>query len=152
LEVSPEASSQSGVATLASGSSSVSIPIVDTREAVTTVLIKSGNTLAIGGLMRQDVSDKYTKVPIMGDLPGIGAMFRSKSLTKTKRDLLIFLTPTIIAADAQTGYERHINGILPEELYTNDKFLPNDNAKPNVGGLKGLIPFQKQSTQNFGSK
>lgn len=129
LEVAPEASSRSGVAKLASGTSSVDIPIIDTRTAVTTVLIKSGNTLAIGGLMRQDTSDSYTKVPLMGDIPGVGAFFRSKSLSKKKRDLLIFLTPTIVGAEAQTGYEKYYGGLPSEEAYANDKWMPRDNAK-----------------------
>ena len=143
LEVAPEASSQSGVATLASGGSSVEIPIIDARQTLTTVLIKSGNTLAIGGLMRQDTSDNYTKVPVMGDIPGIGALFRSKSLNKRKRDLLIFLTPTIVLPDSKTGYEEYYDGMPPEELYTNDRFLPKDNAKPKSQNLKGLVPFSK---------
>ena len=78
------------------------------------LLIKSGNTLAIGGLMRVDVSDNYTKVPLMGDAPLLGPLFRNKSLSKTKRDLLIFLTPTIVHPDQQTGYEKYANG-LPNE-------------------------------------
>src|ERR1041384_1584702 len=62
LEVSPEASSSSENASLKSGvGNEVNIPIINTRVATTTVLIKSGNTLAIGGLMRQDSSDTYTK-------------------------------------------------------------------------------------------
>lgn len=131
LEVSPEASSSSENATLESGGgSSVEIPIINTRTATTTVLIKSGNTLAIGGLMRQDVSDRYTKVPIVGDLPLIGALFRSKSLDKSKRDLLIFLTPTIVKPENQTGYEKFVDGFPKEEVYTNDKWMPRDNAKP----------------------
>lgn len=131
LEVTPEASSSTENASLTSGTgNSVSIPIINTRTATTTVLVKSGNTLAIGGLMRQDVSDSYTKVPLFGDLPGLGALFRSKSLNKTKRDLLIFLTPTIIGPDAQTGYEKYVNGFAPRQLYTNDKWLPKDNAMP----------------------
>jgi len=129
LEVAPEASSRSGVATLSSGSSSVQIPIIDVRTTATTVLIKSGNTLAIGGLMRQDVSDSYTKVPLMGDIPGVGRLFRSKSLNKKKRDLLIFLTPTIVGPEAQTGYEKYYEGLPSEEVYANDKWMPRDNAK-----------------------
>lgn len=131
LEVAPEASSSSENSTLQSGGgSAVLIPIINTRTATTTVLIKSGNTLAIGGLMRQDSSDSYSKIPVLGDIPGMGPMFRSKSLSKTKRDLLIFLTPTIIAPDAQTGYEGSVNGINGPEVFANDKWMPRDNAKP----------------------
>ncbi len=131
LEVQPEASSSTESATLQSGGgSAVEIPIVNTRTASTTVLIKSGHTLAIGGLMRTDVDDRYTKVPLLGDVPGLGRLFRSKSLNKSKRDLLIFLTPTIIGPDQQTGYETQIGGMVPEEVYANDKWMPGDNAKP----------------------
>lgn len=164
LEVTPEASSSTENATLQSGGgSSVQIPIINTRSASTVVLIKSGNTLAIGGLMRTDVSDRYTKVPLMGDLPGIGAFFRSKSLDKSKRDLLIFLTPTIVGPEAGTGYEQYYNGMPPQEVYTNDKWMPGDNAHPRnflKGAAKG--PEQRRrsdsgaatsaATKNFTSK
>jgi type IV pilus assembly protein PilQ len=157
LEVTPEASSSTESTTLQSGGgSAVQIPIINTRTATTTVLIKSGNTLAIGGLMRQDVSDTYTKVPLMGDIPGLGAFFRSKSLSKTKRDLLIFLTPTIVNPDAQTGYEKYVNGLPNEQVYTNDKWMPKDNAKPKTRSLMdALVPSSASPngpTQNFGPR
>ncbi len=150
LEVTPEASSSTENATLQSGGgSAVQIPIINTRTATTTVLIKSGNTLAIGGLMRQDTSDSYTKVPLMGDAPLIGPLFRSKSLSKTKRDLLIFLTPTIVRPESQTGYEKYVNGYPNKEVYANDKWMPKDNAK-----ARNLIgkPNNPGVDQNFGPK
>lgn len=157
LEVAPEASSFNESATLQSGGgSSVQIPIINTRTANTTVLIKSGNTLAIGGLMRQDVSDRYTKVPIMGDLPVLGPFFRSKSLDKSKRDLLIFLTPTIVKPDQQTGYEKFVDGFPKEEVYTTDKWMPRDNAKPR--DIKVVMPprtvdvASEPPQQNFAPK
>jgi len=137
LEVTPEASTQTGTADLSSGGSTVQIPIIDTRTATTTVLIKSGNTLVIGGLMRSDIIDRYTKVPIAGDIPGVGAFFRSKSLSKLKQNLLIFVTPTIVKPESQTGYEQYYSGFPQEELYTNDKWMPRDNAKPN---WRNLVP------------
>jgi type IV pilus assembly protein PilQ len=156
LEVTPEASSSTENATLQSGGgSSVQIPIINTRTATTTVLIKSGNTLAIGGLMRQDVSDNYSKVPVMGDMPVLGPLFRSKSLSKTKRDLLIFLTPTIVRGDSQTtGYEKYANGLPKQEVYTNDKWLPKDNAKPKMRSLVDAVSPNpaKPPVQNFGPK
>jgi type IV pilus assembly protein PilQ len=131
LEVSPEASSSSENATLTSGEgNAVQIPIINTRTATTTVLIKSGHTLAIGGLMRKEISDKYTKVPIMGDFPLLGAFFRSKSLEISKRDLLIFLTPTIVGPESKTGYEAFFDGLPAEEVFTRDKWMPGDGAKP----------------------
>ncbi len=156
LEVAPEASSSTENATLQSGGgTSVEIPIINTRTATTTVLIKSGNTLAIGGLMRLDNSEDYTKVPLMGDAPLIGAFFRSKSLNKTKRDLLIFVTPTIVRGDSQTtGYEKFITGLPDKQVYTNDKWMPRDNAKARKAfGLVGAPAVDDTSVQqNFGPK
>lgn len=154
LEVTPEASSSTENATLQSGGgSAVLIPIINTRTATTTVLIKSGNTLAIGGLMRQDSSDNYTKVPLMGDAPLIGRLFRSKSLSKTKRDLLIFLTPTIVGPESQTGYEKYVTGLPNKEVYTNDKWMPKDNAKGRkLFGLIGNADHNPPPPQNFGPK
>jgi type IV pilus assembly protein PilQ len=152
LEVTPEASSSTENATLQSGGgSAVQIPIINTRTATTTVLIKSGNTLAIGGLMRLDVGDSFTKVPLIGDAPLLGPLFRSKSLSKTKRDLLIFLTPTIVGPQSQTGYEKYVNGFPRKEVYTNDKWMPRDNAQPKVRGLvDAVVPSPKAPDTNFG--
>jgi type IV pilus assembly protein PilQ len=154
LDVTPQASSSTENATLQSGGgNAVSIPIINVRTATTTVLIKSGNTLAIGGLMRLDTSDSYTKVPLMGDAPLVGQFFRSKSLSKTKRDLLIFLTPTIVRPEAQTGYEKFANGLPKREVYTNDKWMPKDNAKARtMFGLFSHSTEDSSDTQNFGPK
>ena len=160
LEVTPEASSQNGFATLGSGGgSSVQIPIVDSRNAKTVVLIKSGHTLAIGGMTRQDTSDTYTKVPIMGDIPGLGALFRSKSLSKLKRDLYIFLTPTIIRASDQVLASQAITEPPVEEVFTNDRWMPRDTARPSnpsTSKRNNYTIMQLSSTnapsQNFGPK
>ncbi|MGD1017852.1 MAG: secretin N-terminal domain-containing protein [Verrucomicrobiia bacterium] len=161
LDVQPEASSSSQNATLQSGGgNSVSIPIIQTRTAQTTVLIKSGNTLAIGGLMRVDVSDNYSKVPLMGDAPVLGPLFRNKSLSKTKRDLLIFLTPTIVHPDQQTGYEKYANGLPNEQVFTNGKWMPKDNSEARsffglrgyAGQSDGVTTNTVEPTRNFGSK
>ena len=164
LDVNPQVSSSTAVKKFQTGTSTFDIPIIETREATTTVLIKSGNTLAIGGLMRTDASDTYTKVPLMGDIPGLGALFRSKSLDKLKRNLLIFLTPTIVTADAKTGiastgYEQYSNGVPNEEVYVNDKWLPKDNAHPRKifkdrKATDEPAPTEpaRQSNQNFGPK
>jgi type IV pilus assembly protein PilQ len=150
LDVTPTASSQGDNVPLSSGGgNTVNIPIINTRTATTTVLIKSGNTLAIGGLMRVDVTDNYTKVPLIGDAPVLGPLFRSKSLTKTKRDLLIFLTPTIVGPEGQTGYEKYVNGLPKREVYTDDKWMPHDDAKARHVPFIGS-PTKNPPDQNFG--
>ena len=72
-------------------------PIVDTRTANTQVMIKDGDTFVIGGLIREDEVVTVNKVPIFGDIPLIGPLlFQNKTVSKTKRDLVVFMTPHII--------------------------------------------------------
>lgn len=79
-------------------------PIFDRRTIVTSASVPSGYTLVLGGLDQDIVTKTYTKVPILGDLPGLGYAFRSDSLAHTKDIILIFVTPTIIQdADFQPG-------------------------------------------------
>lgn len=59
-------------------------------------MIPSGNTLVLGGLMQDDQRDSGTKVPLLGDIPGVGAAFRSNSKVRQKNNLLVFITPTIV--------------------------------------------------------
>jgi general secretion pathway protein D len=68
----------------------------NSREMKTTVMIPSGNTLVMGGLIEDSVQVNNTKVPLLGDIPYVGQLFRSDSKSRTKSNLLIFLTPTIV--------------------------------------------------------
>jgi len=74
-------------------------PQISTREAKTTVSIKSGETLAIGGLIRDDKIRTLSKVPILGDLPIIGGLFRRAKTTKERTEIVILLSPTILSSD-----------------------------------------------------
>ncbi len=76
-------------------SSTVNSPVIDTRAAQTRVAIRDGQTIVIGGLMQDQKTSVVKKVPFLGDIPGLGALFRSTSVQKTKRELLIFLTPHV---------------------------------------------------------
>jgi len=78
-----------------SGATGVDISI-NKREIKTTIMADSGRTIVLGGLIDEDVQESVQKVPLLGDLPFIGALFRSTSNTKRKRNLMVFLKPTII--------------------------------------------------------
>ena len=72
-------------------------PPVETRSASTSVLVRDQETLVIGGLIREQEDTLVTKIPMLGDLPLIGPLlFQSREVKKTKRDLVIFITPKII--------------------------------------------------------
>jgi len=74
-------------------------PIISTREAVTNVAIKSGSTLIIGGLVQRSRTDETSEMPFIARLPLIGCLFRQKSLSDTKNDLIFLLTPTVVTPD-----------------------------------------------------
>jgi type II secretory pathway component GspD/PulD (secretin) len=68
----------------------------DKRSLETRVLIPSGKTLVLGGLMQDELQSSGTKVPLLGDIPLLGWFFRSDSKSRTKSNLIIFITPTIL--------------------------------------------------------
>ncbi|HET7623978.1 MAG TPA: secretin N-terminal domain-containing protein [Verrucomicrobiae bacterium] len=68
----------------------------DIRRMETHVMIPSGNTLVLGGLVQDDMRDTSTKVPVLGDIPILGKAFHSDSKIRQKNNLLVFITPTII--------------------------------------------------------
>ncbi|MFW2438406.1 MAG: type IV pilus secretin PilQ, partial [Arenicellales bacterium] len=71
-------------------------PTIDTKEIETQILLDHGETAVIGGIYQQSIGEDVTKVPLLGDLPVLGVLFRNKSVTDQKSELLIFLTPKII--------------------------------------------------------
>src|SRR5262249_47286803 len=60
------------------------------------VMVPSGHTLVLGGLVQDDNRSASTKVPVLGDIPGLGRAFRSDSKSRQKNNLLVFVTPTIV--------------------------------------------------------
>jgi type IV pilus assembly protein PilQ len=73
-----------------------SVPSIDTRELATTVLVANGDTIVLGGIFQDEKASKEEKVPWLGDIPGLGVLFRRRANETKKRELLIFVTPTIV--------------------------------------------------------
>ncbi|WP_296044183.1 type IV pilus secretin PilQ [uncultured Alteromonas sp.] len=69
---------------------------IDTQEIKTQVLVENGETIVLGGIFQQVNSNDVSKVPLFGDLPVVGALFRNSSTVYQKRELLIFVTPKIV--------------------------------------------------------
>lgn len=76
-------------------------PIVDTRTMQTSVMVRSGRTVIMGGFVKDDDTDTKKKIPFLGDIPVIGPLFRYNYQTRTKRNLVIFLTATLITAEGE---------------------------------------------------
>jgi type IV pilus assembly protein PilQ len=77
------------------------VPSIDTREITTQVLVNDGQTVVLGGILETERRDTVNKVPYLGDIPGLGYLFRSKSRTDNKDELLIFVTPKILREGAE---------------------------------------------------
>ncbi len=78
-----------------SGATAVDV-IINKRELKTTVMADDGETIVLGGLIDEDVQESVSKVPILGDIPILGKLFSSTSTSKQKRNLMVFIRPTIV--------------------------------------------------------
>jgi type IV pilus assembly protein PilQ len=73
-----------------------SVPSIDTRELETSVLVNNGETIVLGGIFQDERNRKQDSVPYLSSIPGLGALFRRRANETKKRELLIFVTPTIV--------------------------------------------------------
>ena len=107
-----------------SGATGVDISI-SKREIKTTVMVDSGQTIILGGLIDEDVQESVQKVPFFGDLPFIGHLFKSTSNTVRKRNLMVFIRPTIIRDGLllEEIRKRKYNYIRAEQIIQQEKGL-----------------------------
>ena len=98
-------------------------PIIAKREIKTTVLADNGATVVLGGLIDEDVQQSESKVPLLGDIPVLGALFRSTSSSKRKRNLMIFIRATIIRDDSLLNElsQRKYNYVRAQQLAQGEK-------------------------------
>ena len=94
LEIAPEISSLSSQQTQIS--ENFAAPVINKREVQTTVTVRNGETVVIGGLIQAFNDNRDTSVPLFGDLPGVGWLFRTREKTNRRTELLVVLTPRII--------------------------------------------------------
>ncbi len=92
--------SKDNVGQLVQSATGGQVPSIDTREITTQVLVNDGQTVVLGGIMETEKRDSVNKVPLLGDIPGLGVLFKSKTRTDNKDELLIFVTPKILREGA----------------------------------------------------
>ncbi|MFO7593998.1 MAG: type IV pilus secretin PilQ [Pseudomonadota bacterium] len=81
------------------------IPSIDTRSVTTQVLVNDGDTVVLGGIYETSTAEGQRKVPLLGDLPLLGVLFRSKTNSETKNELLVFVTPKILKEGLTTAVD-----------------------------------------------
>jgi general secretion pathway protein D len=134
LDVKPEISAiGTSSVTVATG---VTLPTFTTRTAETSVTVKDGETIIIGGLITNQENSSETKVPLAGDIPILGWAFRSNSRNTTKTELLIVLTPHVIRDPAQA---RAVSVHMRDQTGLND----NIRTSPLMQGLQ-VTPEEDQ--------
>ena len=149
MEVKPEVSTAGTPLTLTSTDSQgeqftrTVVPVVTSQEVETKVLVNSGRTLVLGGLIQDSQSVTQKKVPVLGDIPLIGSAFRSKSDDFKKTELVVFITPYILSPDKSSSesvrYFDADNKLLPfnqvggknneyyDSSYTSQSYLHTDD-------------------------
>jgi MSHA biogenesis protein MshL len=100
MSIMPSITERTGTATSRLGDQ---VPIVSVRETDTLVRVHEGETIVIAGLMQDRTSADTSKVPLLGDIPLVGGLFRREERTKRKTDLVILLTPTVMTRDEITA-------------------------------------------------
>lgn len=138
------------------------MPILSTRNLETTVQLHDGQTLALAGLLQDNMRETVRKIPFLGDIPILGTLFRSTGYTQEKTDLLVAVTPHLVKPvpegtikfpgdriQVPNRYEFYLEGVLEGARSDDDEpavkphdFPPPPHAASQVGGLEGNFGYQ----------
>lgn len=111
LKVAPEVSELGKTITIGNGGSAASLPSFTTRRVQTTVQLMDGQSLAIAGLIKNNVTENVSRVPLLGEVPVLGALFRSSEFQNDRTELVFLITPRLVKPLAG-------NYILPTDSLT----------------------------------
>ena len=140
LTLQPEVSQNQGTTSFG-GASGASIPIIGTRKAVTQVSLKDGYTMGIGGLISTNFNTAINKVPLLGDIPLIGYLFKQKNNTNTADNLVIFITAKTISAE----------GAPAEQIFNSTEMRQFNLKRTDLPGYRdGSDPFIDESAKPSG--
>ena len=120
--------------------SGFTIPALSTRRAETTVELGSGQSFAIGGLIQNNITDTLKKVPGLGEVPVLGALFRSDSFQRNESELVIVVTPYLVKPVSDRRLADPLKGFTPPTDV--DLILRGRNVRPNepAGGITPAGP------------
>ncbi|MFA5008775.1 MAG: secretin and TonB N-terminal domain-containing protein [Candidatus Omnitrophota bacterium] len=150
LVLNPEVTERTGDITLklTQGTTSIdyAVPIINKRAAATKVVVGNGQTLILGGLIKDKITKGESKVPLIGDIPYFGYFFKTKKETRDKTELLIFVSPTIITRQKAMASEElpAVNWSPTNELGLQKNSQSNIVPAKRVTALKPA-PLQRQT-------
>lgn len=120
---------------LSSGAAGAANLITNKRTINTSVSVDDGQILVLGGLIDDQLNDSQSRIPVLGDVPLIGSLFRSHSVQKTKRNLMVFIHPTILSRPSEGEYFTRLkyDGVRNAQIGT------SKGAVPLIGGQRPLL-------------
>ncbi|HJX73518.1 MAG TPA: type II secretion system secretin GspD, partial [Candidatus Deferrimicrobiaceae bacterium] len=126
LEIYQESSAVKGDSLLATSTVG---PTTTKRSAKTSVLVKNSETVVLGGMMQETVNNSESKIPLLGDIPLLGHLFKFSSVSRKKTNLLIFLTPHIIRNPEEMGrmtneHQRKMDDFIEQHKGEVERILP----------------------------
>jgi Flp pilus assembly secretin CpaC len=149
MKIKPEVSSVTSNLTTSNNNT---IPIVETSEAETTVNVKDGVSVIIGGLIKEETINTTKKVPFLGSIPVLGMVFRNTSNSTAKTEIVIFLTPQIGTGDlgdldrlavCKGNKEEHpsFNGVVFRNIlfFSTSSIIDGLSEKKNSGLYQKLL-------------
>jgi len=151
VDLKPEISSLLGFDEL---TPEVRAPRFATREAQTQVLVKNGDTIAIGGLVSENKTDTVRKVPLLGDIPGLGYLFKQKIKVNTKTDLLFFVTVRVLGEEearsaASQSLQQVEAGPIRVELETPPQPEPGISEAASVQEAETGVATEERAQEGF---
>jgi pilus assembly protein CpaC len=138
IDVAPEVSTIDLSNSVSSGSG-ISNPIILTRKASSTIELGSGQTFALAGLLKSDRNMSVDKMPGLGEVPILGALFRSQAFQNNQTELVILVTPYIVRPVSAKKMQTPLDGYVP----------PNDLQRLLLGNLYQQEPLQSDAPQTM---
>jgi len=127
------------------------VPVINVRSADTVVVTPNGQTVIIGGLMQTQKGQVVSKIPFLGDIPGLGLAFRRTQKTETKTELIIFLTPHIVSDSAQlaslTSSEKE-RAPMTQKAFTEKELNQFLDTLPNTPANTSPQPVKRRPKDN----
>ncbi len=134
------------------------VPIIGTRELLTTVTVPNNQTIILGGLITTNDTQNVTGIPILSDIPGLGRLFSTTTDVTNRDELMIFIQPSIVNSDrsldyVQTDMDERYDVSQPTRTFADGSVLPPIEPIQEKGGrvIPAAIPVQTED-QNFNRK
>jgi general secretion pathway protein D len=141
MTLSPEVSEKTAdyTLTVTQGTTSVpyTVPIIDKRSTSTKVVVGDGQTLIIGGMIKDKTTKGETKIPLLGDIPYLGYLFKSKKDIYDKTELLIFVSPKVITPNEYVYMAR-------QEKYVTEKGYQKERQRKKERAIKEQEQLKRQ--------